>query len=103
MPQIRFRLDPGRMANPDLDIRYLLPDSLAALPDSTMKDNGYDYSDDTPPFLMIFVTSDAPDADVERSLEFLRTNQLLENNVLDAATVCISDGGDEWRQVYPRG
>jgi hypothetical protein len=101
MAQIRFDLDPAKMPNPDLDIRYRLPDSLAALPDSTMTDNGYDYSDDQPPLLMVFVNSDAPDADVQRSIAFLSENQLLDNNVLDAATISTSEDGENWRQVYP--
>jgi len=101
MAQIRFALDSEKMPNPDLDIRYLLPERLAALPDSSMTDNGYDYSDDDPPLLMIFVNSDVPDADVERSIGYLSANPLLDNDVLAAVVISTSEDGGNWRQVYP--
>ncbi len=101
MAQIRFDLDPAKVANPDLDIRYLLPDRLAAIPKSTMTDSGYDYSEDEPPVLMVFVNSEDPDADVELAVRFLATNTLLENNILDAATILSSDKAEEWKQRYP--
>lgn len=101
MAQIKFELDPAKMANPDLDIRYRLPDQLAALPESTMTDNGYDYSDDEPPKLVVFVRSEMPDADVKRAIRFLASNTLLENSILDAATISISDDDRNWTQRYP--
>ena len=101
MAQIKFELDPAKMANPDLDIRYRLPDQLAALPESTMTDNGYAYSDDEPPMLVVFVRSEMPDADVKRAIRFLAANTLLENSILDAATISISDDDRNWTQRYP--
>jgi hypothetical protein len=101
MPQIRFTLDPSKLRNPDLDIRYRLPDSLSALPNSTMTDDGYGYSDDASPLLLIYLNSDSLDADLQRSLDFLAANELLDNAILDAATVSISENGTDWRQVYP--
>lgn len=56
------------MPNPDLDIRYGLPDVLAAIPESTIKDNGYDYSDDEPPLLLIHVLSDNIDSDLKLAI-----------------------------------
>ena len=101
MAHIRFDLDPATLPNPALDIRYLLPDSLAALPESSMSDNGYDYSADDPPLLLIFLKSDSPAADVARSIDFLAAHRLLDNDILAAATISTSADGENWRQVYP--
>ncbi|MBL8818548.1 MAG: hypothetical protein JNL58_21145 [Planctomyces sp.] len=101
MAQIRFDLNPAKLTNPDLDIRYQLPDRLAAIPKSTMTDNGYDYSEDEPPVLMVFVNSEEPDTDLELAVRFLSTNTVLENKVLHAATIFTSDDAEEWKQRYP--
>jgi len=89
------------MPNPDLDIRYDLPDALAAIPESTIKDNGYDYSDDEPPLLMIHVVSDNIDSDLKLAIEYLEQHQMFDNNVLDAATIYTSADGENWSQAFP--
>ena len=89
------------MPNPDLDIRYHLPDVLAAIPESTIKNNGYDYSDDEPPLLMIYVLSDDPDSDLKLAIEYLEQHQMFDNNVLDAATIYTSANGEDWSQTFP--
>lgn len=101
MGQIRFDLNPAKLSNPDLDIRYQLPGRLAAIPEGTMTENGYDYSDDEPPVLMVFVNSVQPDTDVELAVRFLSISTVLENKVLDAATIFTSDNEEEWKQRYP--
>jgi hypothetical protein len=89
------------MRNPDLDIRYDLPDALAAIPESTIKYNGYDYSDDAPPLLMIHVLSDNIDSDLKLAIEYLQQHQIFDNNVLDASTIYISADGQNWSLAFP--
>jgi hypothetical protein len=101
MARLRIALDPSKLANPDLDLRYVLPDALCAIPDCGLQDDGFDYSDDSPPLLLIYLTSDAPDKDAELAVRFLRSNAVLENNLLDAATVCVTNNDTDWRQVFP--
>ena len=38
-------LNPGQLQNPDLDLRYLVPDRIEEVSASLIKDNGYDYID----------------------------------------------------------
>ena len=45
MQTIVILLDPGKLINPDLDLRYLIPDRIGELTDGAIQDNGYDYLD----------------------------------------------------------
>lgn len=45
MQTIVILLDPGKLINPDLDLRYLIPDRIMELTDGAIQDNGYDYID----------------------------------------------------------
>ena len=45
MQTIVILLDPGKLINPDLDLRYLIPDRIEELTDGSIQDNGYDYID----------------------------------------------------------
>lgn len=46
------KIDPSRLANPDLDIRYRLFDYLDELYPDALKDDGYDYEGST---LVVFI------------------------------------------------
>lgn len=43
MQTIIIKLDSRKMINPDLDIRYTLPDKLEKITSGRISDNGYDY------------------------------------------------------------
>lgn len=43
MQTIIIKLDSRKMINPDLDIRYTLPDRLEKITSGRISDNGYDY------------------------------------------------------------
>ena len=45
MQTIIVLLNPGQLPNPDLDLRYLVPDRIEEVSASLIKDNGYDYID----------------------------------------------------------
>ena len=45
MQTIIVLLNPGQLQNPDLDLRYLVPDRIEEVSASLIKDNGYDYID----------------------------------------------------------
>jgi hypothetical protein len=45
MQTILITLDSEKMDNPDLDIRYLLPDRIDEYTGGAVRDNGYDYLD----------------------------------------------------------
>lgn len=101
MPQIRFHLDPSKMTNPDLNIRYVLPDLLSTISDSTLVDDGFDYTDDNSTILSVFMISEDLEADLEIALRFLSSNPILGNNLLDTVEIFTSEEGQIWKQRYP--
>ena len=48
MQTIIVKLCPGKLQNPDLDIRYRLPDAVEGYTEGRITDNGYDYLDEEP-------------------------------------------------------
>jgi hypothetical protein len=46
MAMVMLQLDPARLSNPDLDIRYALPDLLVERSSGRLTDDGYDYPGD---------------------------------------------------------
>ena len=43
MQTIIIVLDPGRLANPDADLRYRIPEWIEEVSNGAICDNGYDY------------------------------------------------------------
>jgi len=99
---IILQLDPARLSNPDLDIRYVLPDLLIANSSGGLSDDGYDYGGDGPaPHLFIFLRTDEPHAAVGVVVDFLKSERVLEND-LSEVLVAVEDG-DHFRVVHPPG
>ncbi len=102
MTEIIIQLHPGRLSNPDLDIRYRLPSELEKLAegDLLIEDDGYDYSDDGQSLDIFLKVSDSK-LFWEKAREFLETTKILENNILSAAIVKVQLHGEEpivlWR------
>jgi hypothetical protein len=95
------RLDPRRLENPDLDIRYVLPDLLAERSGGAASDDGYDYVGPGP-LLLLFLQA----ADVEPALacvlDVIENVHVLGNDLRPAAVVAVHrEGRDE--VVYPPG
>ena len=94
MPTVAIQLDPSRLTNPDLDIRYVLPDQLEEDSASAVSDDGYDYGR----------TSD-------RLTLFLGTleNEILGNHLLNEGVVVAIAAADrctteqEYTVVFPTG
>ena len=45
MQTIIVVLNPGKLENPDMDLRYCIPDRIEEVSNAAIKDNGYDYID----------------------------------------------------------
>lgn len=45
MQTIIVVLDPSKLENPDLDLRYCIPDRIEEVSNGAVQDNGYDYID----------------------------------------------------------
>ena len=49
MNSLVLTLDPKKLRNPDLDLRYVVPDLLTVRSNGNVRDNGYDYEEATKP------------------------------------------------------
>jgi len=89
---VTIRLDPALLPNPDADIRYVLPDLLAARSDGTVRDDGYDYDDDD--VMTIFLDVDDAGAALSLVRSVLRSERVLGNDLSAIARVSIRAKGD---------
>jgi hypothetical protein len=97
---ILIQLDPGKLSNPDLDIRYLLPDMISDRSGGRIVADGYDYvGESRAPCLVLFLKTDDATAALPVVIEVLQTERVLDND-LSELPVAIEDG-TEFRVVYP--
>ncbi|MCM1508135.1 MAG: hypothetical protein NC177_13550 [Ruminococcus flavefaciens] len=98
MQTIIITLDSRKMKNPNLDIRYTLPDSLEKITSGRITDNGYDYITDT--VLGIWLATDNAKEMFPAVTDFIRGDSNLQS-----AEVYISDTENaelnQCRKVYP--
>ncbi len=103
MQTIIITLDSSKMDNPDLDIRYILPDRIAEYTDGAARDNGYDYLDDD--VMTIWLETEDAVGNVEKVIGLIESEEILENDLTKAAEVYISEEDsaeiDQCRKVYP--
>ena len=89
MPAIVVQLDAAKLDNPDLDIRYVLPDLLVSRAGGLLSDDGYDCAEDTPgSAMLLFLETDEPDAAVPIVVETLKSERVVGND-LSNATVAV--------------
>jgi hypothetical protein len=100
MATLVVRLDPRKLANPDADLRYLLPDLLAEHSAGILRDDGYDYLGE-PPFLFLFLQASELEPALACVLEVVTNIRVLDNDLRSAVVAVERDGGHE--VVYPPG
>ncbi len=96
---IAIRIDPSRLTNPDLDIRYKIADLLTEATAGAVKDGGYDYVDGDK--LAVFLSADSAEC-IANVLATLGREEICGNLILDSATVGI-DRGNGYEVVHPKG
>ncbi len=98
MQTIVITLDSRKMENPDLDIRYALPDKLEKITSGRITDNGYDYITDT--MLGIWLATENAE-----EIFSVVTDIVEKDSNLRFAEVYISDKENaelnECKKVYP--
>ena len=103
MQTILITLDSEKMDNPDLDIRYLLPDRIDEYTEGAITDNGYDYLDGD--VMAIWLETEDAAGNVDKVISLIESEQILENDLTKAAAVYISEEDsaelDQCRKVYP--
>ena len=99
MPTIAIRLDPRHLANPDLDIRYVLPDLLEARSGGVISDDGYDYVGDVPYLVLFLQTQDV--AGALRVIDsVIKKEEILGNRLAEGVVVGWKDEG-RYTITYP--
>ncbi len=103
MQTIIVKLEPGKLANPDLDLRYLIPDRIEEISDGAIQDNGYDYLEDDS--LGIWLRAESAEGSYPVVIKMMQEERFLGNDLAQAAEVYISElESDEFencRKVFP--
>lgn len=90
-------LDPEKLENPDLDLRYDLPARIETATAGAVRNGGYDYIDLPPdqpgPLMGLFLRTGEPAAGLwPKVLELLRRERFLGNDLSQSAEIYISPG-----------
>ena len=105
MAAIVVSMDSRKMVNPDLDIRYLLPDRIEEWSEGAVTDDGYDYVDEEGHILAVWLETEDAAGWWPKIVELLKTEQFCGNDLSLSASVLISEESgadfDKCRQVYP--
>lgn len=103
MQTIIITLDSTQMDNPDLDIRYLLPDRIDEYTGGAVRDNGYDYLDND--VMALWLETEDAAGNVENVISLIESEEILENDLTKAAVIYISEEDcaelEKCRKVYP--
>ncbi len=97
METIIIVLDPNKLKNADLDLRYLVPDRIEEWSHGRICDNGYDYieTDDGRPAgsssMGIWLETKSAAEDWRQVLKLLQTETFLENDLSQSADIYISE------------
>ena len=86
MPSITLRLVPQRLKNPDLDIRYVLPDLLAEKSGGLIEDDGYDYEEGSDAMLVFLKTTNLEEA-LACISDVIMNTEVLGNDLKDAVEI----------------
>ena len=103
MQTIIITLDSRKMDNPDLDIRYILPDRIDEYTDGQIADNGFDYI--TGDIMGIWLETENASENVDKVISLIESEEILDNNLSRAAEVFISEEEcaelEQCKRVYP--
>lgn len=103
MQTIVIKLSPEKLKNPDLDLRYVIPDELEKATGGAIQDNGYDYLPDGS--MGIWLETEDAGANYPLIVELFRNNKFLENDLSESAEIYISENDSEELEncamVYP--
>ncbi len=99
MQTIVIVLNPGKLENPDLDLRYQIPDRIEELSGGLIKDNGYDYIDTEDgqpgPLLGISLETESADENWPVIVKLFQEEKFKGNDLSKAAEIFISENDTE--------
>ena len=103
MQTIIITLDSGKMDNPDLDIRYILPDRIDEYTDGQITDNGFDYI--TGDIMGIWLETEDAAESVDKVISLIESEEILDNDLSRAAEIFISEEEcaelEQCKRIYP--
>ena len=99
METIIVLLNPGKMENPDLDLRYEIPDRIEEVTEGLIRDNGYDYVDaeagEPGPLLGIWLRTESANDNWPAVVRLLREEVFKGNDLSQSAQIYISERDTE--------
>lgn len=97
MQTIIILLDPARLVNPDLDLRYKIPDCIEEVTDGRIQDNGYDYidSNNRSSLLGIWLETENAAENYKDIVKLFQEKKFLENDLSKSAEIYISENETE--------
>ncbi len=105
MQTVIISMDSRKMENPDLDIRYTLPDRIEEWSGGAVTDDGYDYVDEDGHILAVWLETEDAEGWWPRIVELLKAEKFEDNDLSKTAVVLISEEEtaeiEACRQVYP--
>ena len=103
MQTIIITLDSRKMDNPDLDIRYILPDRIDEYTDGQITDNGFDYI--TGDIMGIWLETENASENIDKVISLIESEEILDNDLSRAAEVFISEEEcaelEHCKRIYP--
>ena len=105
MQTIVVSMDARALSNPDLDIRYRLPDRIAEITNNAVQGSGYDYIGEDGFVLAVWLETEDAAFWYPKVVELLKTETFCDNDLSASALVLVSEEDcadyDVCRQVYP--
>ncbi len=103
MQTVIVKLNPKKLSNPDLDLRYDIPAELEKATDNAISDNGYDYLDDGS--IGVWLMCENAEESYPQVIELFRKKKFKNNDLSQSAEVYISENDSEdiesCKKVYP--
>lgn len=99
MQTIIIVLNPAKLQNPDLDLRYLIPERIEEVSGGIIRDNGYDYIDTeegkSGPLMGIWLETEQADEDWHMIKKLFQEEKFKENDLSVSAEIYISENDTE--------
>lgn len=100
MQTIIIVLDPAKLTNPDLDLRYDIPDRIETISNGAIQDNGYDYIDTEgrqpgSSLLGIWLKTESAAENWPLILKLFQDEKFKENDLSLSAEIFISENDEE--------
>lgn len=110
MQTIIIVLDPAKLENPDLDLRYRIPDRIDEVSNGLIKDNGYDYiyteEGTSGPLLGIWLKTEKAGDHWPIITKLFQEEKFMENDLFLSAQIYISENENETLEncdfVFPK-